>query len=270
MRLGRTVLPLVLAGLLATAAACAEEPPVLPSPTATGVGTAVPTPGVTLPPVGAACLTEADQGRPLRLTNGAGHSVAAVELGSGPAAIVLAHQSAGSLCDWLPYGEELVAQGFRVLAFDFVGSGSSSMPKQKTYVEDIRTAVVYLREQGAAKVVIMGASMGGTMSVVAAAAIAPPVDGVIALSAPTSFDGVNAEKAAPSLKSPALYVAGDADADFAAAAKSIQAATPANLGALVLVPGAQDGIRLLDSEVRATVVVRTAVEQFLYLHDPPA
>jgi pimeloyl-ACP methyl ester carboxylesterase len=265
-RLGRTVLPLVIAGLLATTVGCAEEQPAPPSPS---VSTAAPTPGPTLPAVGAGCVAEARKGRTLRLTNGAGHSVAAVELGSGAAAVVLAHQSEGSLCEWLPYGEELVARGFRVLAFDFVGSGSSSMPKQKTYVEDIRTAVVYLREQGASKVVIIGASMGATMSVVAAAAITPPVDGVISLSAPVSFDGVNAEKAAPSLKSPALYLAGDTDGDFATYAKSIQSATPADLGALVVVPGAQHGIRLLDSEVQATVFIRTAVEQFLYLHDPP-
>ncbi len=265
-RLGRTVLPLVLAGMLATTVACAEEPAVTPKPSTSA--SASTTPGPTLPPVGANCQPEATKGRTLRLTNGAGHSVAAVELGTGASAIVLAHQSDGSLCEWLPYGEELVSRGFRVLAFDFVGSGSSSQNKQKTYVEDVRTAVVYLREQGATKLVIMGASMGATMSIVAAAAITPPVDGVVSLSAPTSFDGIDAAKAAPSLKSPALYVAGDTDGDFAAYAKSIQEATPPNLGALVVVPGAQHGIRLLDAEVQATVLVRTTVEQFLYLHAP--
>jgi pimeloyl-ACP methyl ester carboxylesterase len=266
-RLGaRLALLLALTGLVGVAGACAEEQPKPPTPSES---TVTPSPGPTLPAVGAGCRNEATKGRTLRLVNGAGHSIAAVDLGTGSSAVVLAHQSDGSLCEWLPYGEQLAARGFRVLAFDFAGSGSSTIPKQKTYVEDVRTAVVYLREQGASKVIIMGASMGATMSVVAAAAITPPVDGVISLSAPVSFDGVNAEKAAPSLRSPILYVAGDTDGDFAAYAKSIHAATPAGLAALVVVPGAEHGIRLLDSEVQATVLVRTAVEQFLYLHAPP-
>jgi esterase/lipase len=266
-RLIRTVTPLVVAGLLATAVGCSEQQAQPPVPSAST--TVTPTTGATLPPVGAECRDEATKGRTLRLTNGAGHSVAAVDLGTGTSAVVLAHQSDGSLCEWLPYGEQLAAQGFRVLAFDFVGSGSSSMPKQKTYVEDVRTAVDYLRGQGAKKVVIMGASMGATMSIVAGAAIAPPVDGVIALSSPLTFDGVNAQRAAPSLKSPVLYVAGDTDGDYATYAKSIYDATPADLRTLIVVSAAQHGIRLIDGEVQATFQVRSAVLQFLYLHAPP-
>jgi dienelactone hydrolase len=267
-RLIRTVTLLVVAGLLASTVACTEQQPTAPSPSASA--TVTPSAGATLPPVGAECRPEATKGRTLRLINGAGHSVAAVDLGTGTSGVVLGHQSDGSLCEWLPYGEQLAAQGYRVLAFDFVGSGSSSMPKQKTYVEDVRTAVDYLREQGALKVVIMGASMGATMSIVAGAAIAPPVDGVIALSAPLTFDGVNAQRAAPSLKSPVLYLAGDTDGDYASYAKTIYDATPAELRTLVVVPAAQHGIRLIDSEVQATFKVRTAVLQFLYLHAPPS
>jgi dienelactone hydrolase len=263
----RTVMLLVAACLLAFTVACAEQPPTLPVPSMSTTVTA--TAGPTLPPVGAECRIEATKGRTLRLTNGAGLSVAAVELGKGSSAVVLAHQSDGSLCEWMPFAEQLAAQGFRVLAFDFVGSGSSSMPKQKTYVEDVRTAVDYVRKQGALKVVILGASMGATMSVVAGAAIAPPVDGVIALSPPLTFDGVNAERAAPSLKSPVLYIAGDTDGDFATYAKGISNATPADLRTMLVVTASQHGIRLMDGEVQATFQVRTAVLRFLYLHAPP-
>ncbi len=266
-RLIRTVMLLVVTGLLAGTVGCTEQQPTPPAPSATVTST--PSSGPTLPAVGAECRPEATKGRTLRLINGAGHSVAAVDLGTGFSGVVLAHQSDGSLCEWLPYGEQLAAQGYRVLAFDFVGSGSSSMPKQKTYVEDVRTAVTYLREQGVGKVVIIGASMGATMSIVAGAAIAPPVDGVVALSTPVAFDGVNAQRAAPSLKSPVLYVAGDTDGDYASYAKDVYDATPAELRQLVVVSAPQHGIRLMDSEVQATFKVRTAVLQFLYLHAPP-
>lgn len=268
-RLARLASLVVSIGLLTAVGACAADsaPPPAP-PGATVPPTVSASPGATLPPVAAECRPEASQGRSLRLTNGAGLSIAALDLGQGASGVVLAHQSDGNLCEWLPYGQTLVAKGFRVLAFDFVGSGSSSMPKQKTYVEDIRTAVAYLRGQGVTKVVIIGASMGATMTVTAAAAITPPVDGIIALSPPLSFDGVNAEKAAPSLHSPALFVAGELDGDYASYAKSIDGATPVEFRQLVTVPGNQHGIQLLDAEVQSTVLVRTAVEQFLALHAP--
>ena len=153
-----------------------------------------------------------------------------------------------------------------MLAFDFAGYGSSSVPQQKTYVEDLRTAVAYLRDRGTPRVVIIGASMGATMSVVAAAAITPPVDGVIALSPPVTFDGVNAEKAAPSLKCPALYVAGDADGDYAVYAKAINQATPADLRDLLVVSSPQHGIQFVAADTPASGQVRSAVESFLAAH----
>ena len=110
--------------------------------------------------------------------------------------------------------------------------------------------------------------MGATMSVVAAAAIAPPVDGIIALSPPLSFDGVNAEKAAPSLRTAALFIAGELDGDYPSYAKSIEGATPVEYRELVVMTGAQHGVQLVDAEVRSTVVVRTAMELFLALHAP--
>jgi dienelactone hydrolase len=238
----------------------------VPAPEATA-STSV-DPAASLPPIGAECRAESTQGWGVRLTNAAGSSIAAVELGEGPLGVVLAHQSDASLCQWLPYAQVLAAKGYRVLAFDFAGYGSSTVPKQKTYVEDLRTAVTYLRGQGATKVVIIGASMGATMSVVAAAAIAPPVDGIIALSPPLSFDGVNAEKAAPSLKTSALFIASEMDGDYPSYAKSIESATPVEFRELVIVTGAQHGVALVDAEVQSAVVVRIAMEQFLALHAP--
>jgi pimeloyl-ACP methyl ester carboxylesterase len=265
-RLTRTFALLIAATLAALTVGCAEAPTGPPDPGPSASISA--SPGPTLPPVGADCMTQARQGLPLRLVNGAGHSIAAVDLGSGPIGVVLAHQSDGSLCEWLPYGQVLAGRGYRVLAFDFAGSGSSTNPKQKTYVEDIRTAVVYLRDQGVKTIVIIGASMGATMSVVAAAAIIPPVDGVVAISPPLTFDGVNAEKAAPSLRTPALYIAGETDGDFATYAQAIANATPTELRQLLVVHSSQHGLRLLDSELQSTLEVRNAIETFLDLHAP--
>ena len=251
------------AGLLVAAAGCAEEATAPQTPVSATESTS---PGPTLEPPGHECPDQAVLGRPLRLTNSAGYSLAAIELGTGPQAVVLAHQSEGSLCEWLPFGQVLAEKGYRVLAFDFAGAGSSTQAKQKTYVEDIRTGVAYLRDNGVTKIAVMGASMGATMSVVAAAAIAPPVDGVIAISPPVDFDGVNAEKAAPSLRAPALYIAGDTDGDFATYAEAIYAATPADDRALLVVEAPQHGIQILAAETQATIDARNAIELFLATH----
>jgi pimeloyl-ACP methyl ester carboxylesterase len=264
-RLARTLFAALGVLALTLATGCAEERTAPPAEPNASDSTSA-SPGVTLPAIGTDCREAALQGLTLRLVNAAGLSISAVDLGSGPIGVVLAHQSDASLCQWLPYAQVLAGRGYRVLAFDFAGYGSSSQPRQKTYVEDLRTAVAYLRERGTSKVVIIGASMGATMSIVAAAAITPPVDGVIALSPPVTFDGVNAEKAAPSLKSPALYIAGDTDGDYEVYAKAINDATPADLRDLLVVSAPQHGIQFVAADTPAASQVRGAIEAFLVTH----
>jgi len=263
-RLARTLLAALGALVLVVGAGCTEQPPAGPNPLPNASGSVSASPGVTLPPVGNGCRDVATQGLTLRLVNAAGHSIAAVDLGSGPMGVVLAHQSDASMCQWLPYATVLASKGYRVVAFDFAGFGASSMPRQKTYLEDIRTVVSYLRDRGTPRVVVMGASMGATMSIVAAAAIErPPVEGVIALSPPLMFDGVNAEKAAPSLHTPALYIAGDADGDYEVYAQQINQATPSELRNLLVVSAPQHGIQFVAADTPEAAAVRAAIESFL-------
>ena len=200
---------------------------------------------------------------PLRLTNAAGLSIAAVDLGTGASGVVLAHQSDGSLCEWLPYGEALAAKGFRVLAFDFAGSGSSSMPKQKTYVEDLRTAVTYLRgagrHQGRDHRCLDGRHhdgggrrrdhpAGGRHHRAVAAAVLRRGErgegGAVAAVA----GAVRRRRTGRRLR---VVREVDRGGDPGGVARAADRA------------GHQHGIQLLDAEVQSTVLVRTAVEQFL-------
>jgi pimeloyl-ACP methyl ester carboxylesterase len=228
---------------------------------------ASPTPSVdptaSLPPVGVDCRDLATQGLTLRLPNAAGLLLAAVDLGSGPEGVVLAHQSDANMCQWLPYATLLAQQGYRVVAFDFAGFGASSPTKSKTYLEDIRTVVDYLRDHGTPRVVVVGASMGATMSIVAAAAITPPVQGVVAVSPPKQFDSVAADRAAPSLHVPALYIAGNADGDYAVYARQLEEATPTGLGDLLVVDSPEHGVALVGATTPAGTQVRSAIGTFL-------
>ena len=53
-----------------------------------------------------------------------GHRFGGLRPGARPA-VVLAHQSNGSLCEWLPEARRLAARGIWVFAFDFRGHGFS-------------------------------------------------------------------------------------------------------------------------------------------------
>jgi pimeloyl-ACP methyl ester carboxylesterase len=260
----RRALVAVASGLLLVAGACGrgappstEPPPTEPAP---------PSPSVSLPPVGVDCRDLATKGRTLHLTNAADLSIAAVEYGAGPRGVVLAHQSDASMCQWLRFAMVLADQGYRVVAFDFAGFGASSPTESKTYLEDIRTAVTYLRERGTPRVVVIGASMGATMSIVAAAAIRPPLDGVIAISPPPIFDSVNAERAAVELGTPALYIAGEADGDYDVYAEDIYDATPEDLRGLLIVDAPEHGVELVEASSLAGAQVRAAIIQFLEEH----
>lgn len=236
--------------------------------TATACGSAEPAPGpaVEAGPTpdyepGEACPTAA--ATPLRVSTPAGSSIGAVVLGSGPVAVVLAHQSDGDLCQWMPYATVLAGQGYRAVPFDFAGNGSSTLVGEATYVDDIAALVAELRRTGVTKVVLMGASMGGAMSIAAATTIKPPVDALVSVSAPGSYDGVNAAADAPSLAVPVLYAAGTADGNFGSTAQALSNATPAGLGQLELVDSSAHGVDLLTPRSPNTEALRVKIEQFL-------
>lgn len=168
--------------------------------------------GPSLNPGGSTCqgLVQPD-GKPVRFGDNDG--LAGVVIGEGKAAVVLAHQAPGQLCEWLPYARFLAGRGYRAMAFDFNGAGSSVFTGHLGD-QDVADAVSFLRGQGVTQVFLMGASRGGTAVVTAGARIAPPVDGVISLAAPAAFAGMNAREAAPALTAPVLYLCAEFDTSF--------------------------------------------------------
>jgi len=86
--------------------------------------------------------------------------------GAGDRGVVLAHGAKFDKASWAKQAEVLAKAGFRVLAIDFRGYGRSrggdrSAPGSGEKYQDVLAAVRYLRENGAAAVSVMGASMGG-------------------------------------------------------------------------------------------------------------
>jgi pimeloyl-ACP methyl ester carboxylesterase len=142
--------------------------------------------------------------------HGPGHDrLAALSIGAGGVAVILAHQSSGSLCQWWPYARSLAAR-FRVVAFDFDGAGASPYG-DSNYPGEVAVAAEWARDHGSRKIVLMGASMGGTAVMVAAAHLGSSIAGVIDLSGPADFAGMNALGAARRVHMPALFAYGTLD-----------------------------------------------------------
>lgn len=171
--------------------------------------------------------------------------------GQGDTAVVLLHQADGGLCQWVSYADGLTAVGMRGFAIDIKGP---------TRVEDTVAAVEYLRSQGAKKVYLVGASMGGTTALSAAAKTT--VDGVLSLSAPSIYSGMDATTAVKSVTVPVLFAAGEFEGSFADSAKELYAASASQHKRLLLLPTGSHGVSLLGSGMK---------EAFdLFLKDPAA
>ena len=104
--------------------------------------------------------------------------------GSGRVAVVLAHQSRSWLCEWTPFAKQLAAKGYLVFAFDFRGSGESQhgLRAPSRLDLDVAAATKTVRALAARKVFLVGASLGGSAVIEAAAEIQPSVTGVVSVS----------------------------------------------------------------------------------------
>ena len=107
---------------------------------------------------------------------GDGGVVFANQYGRGPHAVLLAHGAVFDKESWDHLATRLSAAGFRVLAIDFRGYGKSRGGRARGGLhEDVLGGIRYLHDQGAERVSVIGASMGGG-AVGDAAAVAPAGD----------------------------------------------------------------------------------------------
>ncbi|MBO0819054.1 MAG: alpha/beta fold hydrolase [Actinobacteria bacterium] len=206
------------------------------------------------------CLN-APERRAMFLLHGPGRDrLAAVSIGTGRAAVVLAHQSSGSLCQWWPYARSLASR-FRVVAFDFDGEGASPNG-DGNYPGEVEAAAKWARRHGSQRIVLMGASMGGTAVMVAAAHLGHSIAGVIDLSGPADFAGMNALGAARRVHVPALFAYGTLDPGFASDVRHVHAATAAGDKTILAVKTADHGVNLVVAGY-GSAQVREAVPRFI-------
>jgi esterase/lipase len=146
--------------------------------------------------------------------------------GDGRVGVVLAHMFPADQTSWWAFARFLAPRGFTVLTFDFRGycpggvAGCSEGERDVAAMwQDVLGAVDFMMARGMVRVMLVGASMGGTASLLAAAQPGVPVVAIVALSAPQSFEGLTADRTVlGNVTAAKLFVAGNADPTGAATA----------------------------------------------------
>jgi pimeloyl-ACP methyl ester carboxylesterase len=181
-----------------------------------------------------ATACDEDSAQAVRLTTEDGVELDAALVGDGDVGVVLGHQLGSDMCSWVPFATRLAERNIGGLAINF----TSRSPDQ-----DMVAAAAELRRRGAERIFLVGASMGGTAALVAAGDI--DVAGVVALSAPQEFSGLDALPVVRDLEIPILFVVGRQDKSFARDARRLFQATSSPDKDLVITSGAEHGTDLL-------------------------
>lgn len=188
--------------------------------------------------------------------------LSAIERGTGSVGVVLAHMLGSSQLSWSSYAAKLAEDGFHVLTFDFRGHGVSGGDRNPSLAAlDLAGAVAKIRALGASRVLVVGASMGGTAAVIFASA--EKLAGVASLSAPVRIDELDAGPAARNLDEPSLFVVGEKDdGRYVKAARDFTAAAPHPKKLEVVSGAAAHGTDLL-TDPRTAARVQRLLTDFL-------
>jgi pimeloyl-ACP methyl ester carboxylesterase len=208
---------------------------------------------------GAACSDSGPQSVPVdsrsvSFTTEDGVTLRGHLFGTGTSGVILAHMYPTDQTSWFSTAQRLADEGYLTLTFDFRGYGESDGTKDIEHLDkDAFAAIIAIADAGASQIVLVGASMGGTASLVAADASLIlsrlQVTGVATLSAPVEFKGLTAAEAVPRLSPnvPLLFVAAEDDVG-ADGASELQKLAEGN-GDLRIVPGDEHGTELLEGSV---------------------
>ena len=118
--------------------------------------------------------------------------------------VILAHMYPADQSDWTDFARVLAAHGYEALTFDFRGFTESEGESGTEHADrDLMAAYKFLRPR-VARIFIVGASLGAEAAILVAAH--EQVAGVICISVPTSFGGLDVTKAIVQVRAPILFV----------------------------------------------------------------
>jgi alpha/beta superfamily hydrolase len=254
--------PLLILGLVA--AACGGDsasdtttvapPPPLPTAAPTAAPTSAPAPTVPATAAPAAVTEPPVVVGPFEITTADGLILEAERFGTGEDFVVLAHMRPADMSSWVSFAGLLGGEGYSVITFNFRGYGNSEGSGFAVDV-DVVAAIDAAFELGARSVSVIGASMGGTGAIAAAAQ--RELAGVITLSAPAQFQDTDALAAAPDIATGLLLIAAQNDSPYNEHAGLIRDQV-GGFAAVVTLPGRSHGTDMFQDnseELTQTILI---------------
>ena len=206
----RTPLPILVLSLLSPLAllsACGDGTAAT-TPTATRSATATPEPGT------------------FYFTTDDNVTLSGKIVGTGTTAIVFSSMDGDPKIDWQDLAPLLASRGYMTFSYDYRGLGASQGYYDRSKIaSDLNAAIQAAQQHGATKYILMGASLGGLVTLKVAAATHPTA--VVALSAPQSFGGLDvSEDELRAITAPKFLAVAQGDTGFANSMTTIYNLTP--------------------------------------------
>ena len=114
---------------------------------------------------------------------------------------------------WREFAQLTAAQGYMALTYQWRGCKANSVDEAliQKFLEDTRAAITFVREQGAEKIILVGASLGGCAS--AKLAVESQASGIVVLASPPSISqwGFEIQSADLNTDIPKLFITAEDD-----------------------------------------------------------
>jgi pimeloyl-ACP methyl ester carboxylesterase len=181
--------------------------------------------------------------------------------GAGGKWVILSHMYPTDQTSWFDFAKFLKQEGFEVLTYDFRGYGHSKGSKEFSKINfDLKAAVDFIRLYNPKKIFLIGASMGGTASIVVSSEI--KIDGVIIISAPLEFKGLNAIDVVNKVSCPKLFIASKGDGLAADSAKTFYEKSLESKDIKIL-DGSAHGTFIFNQDPKNAEILKNLIIDFL-------
>jgi len=159
---------------------------------------------------------------------------------------------------WREFAQLTAARGLMALTYQWRGCRANSVDDVliRKFLEDARAAIAFVREQGAEKIILAGASLGGCAS--AKLAVESEASGLIVLASPPSIPqwGFEIQSADLNTEIPKLFITAENDGTVPAEATRALYDLAAEPKDWQTYPGSAHGTNLFETESKSDLQLR--------------